>query len=242
MDNHQHDYESDRPLVGPDGAIIAELPGAAVRSTWAQSAWSTGMAAAALFVIALLLTLLGGCEGRVSLFPNSDPELRKTPPEFAADAAKRFPYKASAPMAGEAAGRVSVDYRLDVLQLTNISDEDWSNVELWINKQYVVFLPKVGKGAAVDRDDQLPDDLQRSRPVFPDQQHPAGQPGPHGRVAAGREALRRPHPARRLSARRTTASDVHQAIASAAPHAWVIDPGVRGGCFARFRLTAAGAL
>jgi hypothetical protein len=147
MDNHQNDYENDRPLVGPDGAILADLPGAAVRTTWAQSAWSTGLAAAALFVIALLLTLLGGCEGRVSLFPNGDPELRKTPPEFAADAAKRFPYKANAPMAGEAAGRVSVDYQLDVLQLTNISDEDWNNVELWINKQYVVFLPKVGKGA-----------------------------------------------------------------------------------------------
>ena len=146
MDNLQHDYQLDRPLVGPDGALTAELPGAG-RANWAHAAWSTGLAAAALFVIALLLTLLGGCEGRVSLFPNADPELRKTPPEFAADAAKRFPYKASLPVTGEAAGRVSGDYGLDVLQLTNISDEDWSNVELWINKQYVVFLPKVEKGA-----------------------------------------------------------------------------------------------
>jgi hypothetical protein len=146
MDNFQHDYQTDRPLVGTDGTITAELPGAG-RPSWAQAAWSTGLAAAALFVIALLLALLGGCEGRVSLFPNTDPELRKTPPEFAADAAKRFPYKANLPVTGEAAGRVSVDYGLDVLQITNISDEDWNNVELWINKKYVVFLPKVEKGA-----------------------------------------------------------------------------------------------
>ena len=146
MDNHYDDYNTGRPFVGPDGTITADLP-APGRSTWAQAAWSTGMAAAALFVIAILLALLSGCEGRVSLFPNSDPELRKAPPEFAADAAKRFPYKGSAPMAGEAAARASVDYGLDVLQLTNISDQDWSNVELWINKQYVVFLPKVEKGA-----------------------------------------------------------------------------------------------
>jgi len=146
MDNLQHDYDNDRPLVGPDGTILAGLPNAG-RATWAQAAWSTGMAAAALFVIALLLALLGGCEGRVSLFPNSDPELRKTPPEFAADAAKRFPYKASASAAGEASGRASVDYGLDVIQVTNISDDDWTNVELWINKQYVVFIPKLEKGA-----------------------------------------------------------------------------------------------
>ena len=146
MDNLHHDYNTGRPLVGLDGTINVDLP-AAGRSTWAQAAWSTGVAAAALFVIAILLALLGGCEGRVSLFPNADPELRKAPPEFAADAAKRFPYKANASVAGEAAGRASVDYGLDVIQVTNISDEDWNNVELWINKQYVLFLPKVEKGA-----------------------------------------------------------------------------------------------
>jgi hypothetical protein len=146
MDNIHNDYNTGRPLVGPDAALTADLPFAG-QSTWAQAAWSTGMAAAALFLIAILLALLGGCEGRVSLFPNADPELRKAPPEFAADAAKRFPYKANAAVAVEAAGRASVDYGLDVLQLTNISDEDWNNVELWINKQYVLFLPKVEKGA-----------------------------------------------------------------------------------------------
>ena len=111
-----------------------------------DGAWSTGIAAAALFLIALMLALLGGCAGRVSLFPNSDPALRKTPPEFAADASRRFPYKADAPRAGEANGRVSVDYTGDMLHVVNLSEQDWDNVEVWVNKTYVVFVPKIEKG------------------------------------------------------------------------------------------------
>jgi hypothetical protein len=113
----------------------------------AHQAWSTGVAAMGLFIILVMLVLLGGCEGRVALFPNSDPALRKSPAEFAADAAKRFPYKADATRGGETAGRASIDYQLDLLQIANLSDEGWENIEVWINKKYVVFLPKVEKNA-----------------------------------------------------------------------------------------------
>src|SRR5579859_3964297 len=53
----------------------------------------------------MAVALLAGCEGRPSLLPNSDPDLRKTSTQFAADAAKRFPYPTAAEKAGEAQGR-----------------------------------------------------------------------------------------------------------------------------------------
>lgn len=90
--------------------------------------------------------ILGGCAGRPSLIPNSDPALRKTSAEFAADAAKRFPYPADAPDGGEAVARSQVGYVLDRLDIINLSDEDWDNVDVWVNKAYVVHLPKMEKG------------------------------------------------------------------------------------------------
>ena len=29
------------------------------------------------------------------------------------------------------------------MQLVNLSGEDWENVEIWINRQYVVFVPRI---------------------------------------------------------------------------------------------------
>jgi len=124
-----------------------EAPAIGVARPAVEAAWSTGLAAAALFVIALLLVMTGGCANRVSLFPNADPALRKTATEFAADAAKRFPYKADTPRGGAAAGRAAVDYGAETLQGVNTSGEDWTNVEVWVNKRYVVFVPKIEKGA-----------------------------------------------------------------------------------------------
>lgn len=94
-----------------------------------------------LFSIVVSLALLAGCAGRAQVLPNSDPALRKTAAQFAADSAKRFPYKADAPKGGEARGRCQVGYALDVVEIANQSDEDWNDVELWINDSYVVFLP-----------------------------------------------------------------------------------------------------
>lgn len=82
-----------------------------------------------------------GCAGRAELWPNSDPALRRTSAEFAADSAKRFPYKANAPRGGTALGRAQVGYTLNKIEIVNNGPEDWNDVEIWLNKQYVVHLP-----------------------------------------------------------------------------------------------------
>src|SRR6476646_5481856 len=93
-----------------------------------------------LFTIGLLLVV--GCSGRPSLIPNPDPQLRKSSAEFAADAAKRFPYHTDAPHA-QTTARCQVGYMANVIELANLSDEDWHNVEVWANRQYVVFVPQI---------------------------------------------------------------------------------------------------
>ncbi len=97
-----------------------------------------------LLSTALVLSMtavLAGCAGRAELIPNKDPALRKTAAEFAADAAKRHPYKADAPRGGQAAARAQAGYFLDRLDVANNSDQAWTDVEIWINGEYVVFLP-----------------------------------------------------------------------------------------------------
>src|SRR3954447_14119772 len=100
-----------------------------------------------LSVLCACLGLVGsalvGCAGRAEIFPNSEKALRKTAAEFAADAAKRFPYKADAPRGGIATGRAQVGYSLNKLEIENLGDEDWDDVEVWVNKSYVVSLPKL---------------------------------------------------------------------------------------------------
>jgi hypothetical protein len=92
-----------------------------------------------------LMALVVGCAGRPQILPNPDKALRKTSAQFAADAAKRFPYKADAPRGGSIAGRAQVGYMVDVLEVTNFSDQDWTDVEVWVNKKYVVSVPKIEK-------------------------------------------------------------------------------------------------
>jgi hypothetical protein len=88
---------------------------------------------------------LAGCEGRPSLFPNSDDALNKTSTQFAAEAAKRFPYPAAADRAGDAQGRATVDHMFAQLQVLNYSEEDWNNVDIWVNKSYVCHIPHISK-------------------------------------------------------------------------------------------------
>jgi hypothetical protein len=95
-------------------------------------------------VMMLTLTLVG-CAGRAELLPNSDKTLRKTSAQFAADAAKRS-YKADAPRGGTAEARAQVGYMVKRIEIENLSDADWSDVEVWVNKKYVVFVPLMEKG------------------------------------------------------------------------------------------------
>ena len=88
---------------------------------------------------------VAGCDGVPSPVPKSDPNLRRTSAQFAAEAAKRHPYKAEAPRGGEALGRAEYDLVFGTLQVLNYSDEDWDDVEVWVNKKYVCWLPKIDK-------------------------------------------------------------------------------------------------
>jgi hypothetical protein len=94
-----------------------------------------------LTLIIATSALLAGCAGRAEIFPNSEHALRKTAAEFAADAAKRFPYKADAPRGGDANARAQVGYSVNKLEIENLGDDDWNDVEIWVNKSYVVYLP-----------------------------------------------------------------------------------------------------
>jgi hypothetical protein len=97
------------------------------------------------------LMLVVGCDttGRPVFLRNPDPALQKTATQFAADAATRFPYKAGAPRgdAKAAPARAEVHYSpINMIGLVNLSETtDYADVEVWVNQQFVVFLPKMEK-------------------------------------------------------------------------------------------------
>lgn len=96
-----------------------------------------------LFVLALALAV-GGCSRTPpALIPNSDRSLRKTAREFAADARTRQPYKADAPKAGEAVARAQVGYSADQVEVVNLSEETWNDVEVWVNERWVCHIPQM---------------------------------------------------------------------------------------------------
>ena len=99
-----------------------------------------------VFCAVALAATITGCKARPSLVPNSDPMLRKTNEQFAADAKKRHPYPADAPRGGEAVARAQVGYDRNKIELANFSNEDWKDVDVWVNGGYVVHLPRVEKG------------------------------------------------------------------------------------------------
>jgi hypothetical protein len=99
------------------------------------------------FLLAILIVGSAlGCAGRPTIVPNPDPALRKTAAQFAADAARRHPYKADAPRAGQAQARAQVGYMLNQFDVVNLSQEEWTDVEVWLNQGYVVFVPKMEPG------------------------------------------------------------------------------------------------
>jgi len=89
-----------------------------------------------------LTAALIGCTQRPPFMPNPDPALHKNASQFAADAAHRH-YEADAPKAGDANGRVEIDYGLHRVSIVNSSTEDWNDVEIWFNQKYVIALPKI---------------------------------------------------------------------------------------------------
>lgn len=95
-----------------------------------------------VFVVVMMAAFVG-CAGRSELIPNKNPALRKTAAQFAADAAKRFPYNSAAPRGGPAKGRAQVGYTLNRLEIVNLSDEIWNDVEVWVNGEYVIHLPTI---------------------------------------------------------------------------------------------------
>src|SRR5215217_3536484 len=95
------------------------------------------------FLLMIAVAVLAGCSGRPSLIPNADQSLRKPSSQFAADAAKRHPYKTDAPRGGEAVARAQVGYTLNQLDVVNLSQEPWTDVEIWVNQKYVVFVPRM---------------------------------------------------------------------------------------------------
>lgn len=100
-----------------------------------------------LLVLALGVVVVSGvgCSGRVSLLPNSDKSLRQTPAQFASEAAKR-PYQMDLPDGGDPEARAQVAYEADQLQLLNLSQEDWTDIEVWLNQKYVMHLPRLEAG------------------------------------------------------------------------------------------------
>jgi hypothetical protein len=97
-----------------------------------------------LILVSVLAAGLLGCETQVVLVPNPDPALRKPVKAFAADAAKRQ-YEADAPKALDPDFRGQYALILRRIDLANISQRDWDNVEVWINGRYVVYCPKFEK-------------------------------------------------------------------------------------------------
>lgn len=138
------------PFETPESAAAADLHVAGDHTP--RSALTVGAAGIGLFCIMLVL-LAGatGCQDSVSLIPNPDPNLQKTRTEFARDAIARHPYHAEAPRGGKLQGGASVDYSDNILHVANFTSEDWKDVEIWVNGQWVVFVPNVPKNAETSR-------------------------------------------------------------------------------------------
>jgi hypothetical protein len=96
---------------------------------------------------AAIVAGISGCstDGAPSLLPNPDASLRKSSAELAADAAKRE-YENQAPRAGSADARAQYELMQRRLDLVNLSKGDWSNVEVWVNQKYVLFIPRMQQG------------------------------------------------------------------------------------------------
>lgn len=90
----------------------------------------------------LCCLVLAGCRN-ATLFPNTDGTLNKPAKEFADDAQTRFPYPATLDHVGAIKGLAEIGYDANVINLGNYSGAAWTDVDLWVNKQYVLHLATV---------------------------------------------------------------------------------------------------
>ena len=88
-----------------------------------------------------LAALLTGCVSRPTLFKNPDPNLNLSTSQLKVDAAARFPYKMNAPRAAEPRAAATIGYSLNRLEVLNFTGQDWKDVEIWVNRQYVCHVP-----------------------------------------------------------------------------------------------------
>jgi len=101
------------------------------------------------FLSLAAILALSGCtgDGTPTLLPNSDPALRKTSTELAADSAKRA-YEAEAPKGTAAIARAEFNVQDRKFDLANTSDSDLHDVEVWVNQKYVVNVPNISKNSS----------------------------------------------------------------------------------------------
>jgi hypothetical protein len=92
-------------------------------------------------VVAALLALNGCVEGRPTLLPNADSNLRKNSTQFAADAARRT-YEADAPKSNLTIARAEYSLMEKQFDMANLTNWNWKNVEVWVNQKYVLSLPE----------------------------------------------------------------------------------------------------
>jgi hypothetical protein len=120
----------------------------------------------------ICLSIGAGCQGRGALIPPTDPDLKKTAAQFAADSAKRS-YPANAERGGELQAMASIDYGVfNRVEIMNLSDEAYDDVEIWMNEKYVFHaskwpahsLKKVNFATLYDRDGEpFPMDNRKTR-------------------------------------------------------------------------------
>ena len=91
-------------------------------------------------VVAVMVALAAGCaSGDRRWNPNPELSLQKKPAEYAAYAAEQV-YPADATRAEGSPVLAEVDYGYDVVNLVNVGEEDWNDVNVWVNQQFVVKL------------------------------------------------------------------------------------------------------
>src|SRR5688572_11776646 len=105
--------------------------------------YSNSHARASVCLLSLALLTVGCSKAPPALLPNKDKDLRKSATAFAADARDRHPYTADAPRGGQAVARAQVGYTANQLEVVNLSADEWADVEIWVNQQYVVFIPRM---------------------------------------------------------------------------------------------------